>query len=146
MSEKLVQLGSPGGAYVPSADDPPFMRLGGPAGVVALVEAFYDAMELHEPELTAVHQLDAPGKISRASRDHFGSFLVFWLGGPQDYLQTRGHPRLRMRHMKVAVTEAMRDAWLRSMQVAMNARGIEGPVRAFLDGRFAEVAEFLRNA
>ncbi len=140
----LIQLTAPG-AYVPSADDPPYLRLGGPSGVVALVEAFYDAMEQHEPELTAVHQLDAPGKISRSSRDHFGSFLVFWLGGPQDYLQTRGHPRLRMRHMKVAVTPAMRDAWLRSMQLAMTARGIEGPVRAFLDGRFAEVAEFLRN-
>ncbi len=112
---------------------------------MALVEAFYDAMEQHEPALTAVHQLDESGKISRASRDHFGSFLVFWLGGPQDYLQTRGHPRLRMRHMKVAITEAMRDAWLRCMQLAMNARGIEGPVRAFLNQRFAEVAEFLRN-
>ena len=141
---KLVQLGAPGG-YVPSAEDPPFMRLGGPEGVRALVEAFYDEMERHEPELTAVHQLDAPGKISRASRDHFASFLVFWLGGPQDYVQTRGHPRLRMRHMRVAVTEAMRDAWLRSMQRALTSRGVEGPVRTFLDGRFAEVAEFLRN-
>src|SRR5205814_1299123 len=50
----LVQLGTPGGPYVPSADDPPFLRLGGPDGVRALVEAFYDAMERHEPELTAV--------------------------------------------------------------------------------------------
>jgi hemoglobin len=50
-----------------------------------------------------------------------------------------------MRHMRVAVTEAMRDAWLRSMQRAMNGRGVEGPVRTYLDGRFAEVAEFLRN-
>ncbi len=140
----LVQLGAPG-AYAPTAEDPPYLRLGGPEGVVALVEAFYDAMEQHEPALTAVHQLDAPGKISRASRDHFGSFLVFWLGGPQDYLQTRGHPRLRMRHMKVEVTEALRDAWLRSMQLAMTQRGIEGPVRAYLNQRFAEVAEFLRN-
>jgi len=145
MTEKLVQLGTPG-AYVPSADDPPYLRLGGPEGVRALAEAFYDAMEQHELALTAVHQLDAPGKISRTSREHFGTFLVFWLGGPQDYLQTRGHPRLRMRHMQVAVTEAMRDAWLRSMQLAMNARGVEGPLRMFLDGRFAEVAEFLRNA
>ncbi len=141
---KLVQLGG-GDAYVPSADDPPYLRLGGPEGVRALVEAFYDAMEQHEPALTAVHQLDAPGTIARTSRDHFASFLVFWLGGPQDYLQTRGHPRLRMRHMRVAVTEAMRDAWLRSMRHALEARAVTGPVRTYLDGRFAEVAEFLRN-
>ena len=46
---------------------------------VGTVESFYDAMEQHEPELTALHRLDAPGKISRASRDHFASFLVYWL-------------------------------------------------------------------
>lgn len=145
MKQQLVTL-RVAGAYVPSAEDSPCARLGGPEGVVALAEAFYDAMEQHEPELTAVHQLDAPGKISRASRENFGSFLVYWLGGPQDYLQTRGHPRLRMRHMRLPITEAMRDAWLRSMERAMNHRRVEGPVRTYLSGRFAEVAEFLRNA
>ena len=143
---KLVQLGSPGGAYTSSANDPPLKRLGGPEGVTALVEAFYDAMERTEPQLTAVHQLDAPGQIALETRKNFGSFLVFWLGGPQDYLQTRGHPRLRMRHGHVVVDEAMRDAWLRSMQLAMDARAVTGPFRTYLDGRFAEVAEFLRNA
>ncbi|MBL9037146.1 MAG: cyanoglobin [Archangium sp.] len=133
------------GGYTPSADDPPYLRLGGPDGVRALAEAFYDAMEAHEPALTAVHQLDAPGKVSKETRTHFGTFLVFWLGGPQDYLTTRGHPRLRMRHGHVKVDEAMRDAWLRSMGRAMDARGVTGEVRAYLNGRFADVADFLRN-
>ena len=39
----------------------------------------------------------------------------------------------------------MRDAWLRSMKRAMDQRGIEGSVRAYLDQRFFEVADFLRN-
>jgi hemoglobin len=141
-----TSLRTPGdGSYVPTADDPPYLRLGGVDGVKALVEAFYDAMEAHEPELTAVHRCDAPGKVSRESRDHFASFLVYWLGGPQQYLETRGHPRLRMRHGRVAVNVAMRDAWLRSMQRALDQRGVEGGVRQYLDGRFAEVADFLRN-
>ena len=50
-----------------------------------------------------------------------------------------------MRHNRVAVTVAMRDAWLRCMQAALDKHGITGEVRAFLDGRFAEVADFMRN-
>lgn len=133
------------GSYRPTADDPPYLRIGGVEGVTALVERFYDAMEAHEPELTALHRCDAPGKISRESRNHFASFLVYWLGGPQTYLETRGHPRLRMRHGKVVVNVAMRDAWLRSMTRAMDQQQISGGVRQYLDGRFAEVADFLRN-
>lgn len=133
------------GSYIPTAEDPPWLRLGGAEGVTALVEAFYDAMEAHEPALTALHRCDAPGKVSRESRDHFASFLVYWLGGPQGYLETRGHPRLRMRHGRVAVNVDMRDAWLRSMQRALDARSVTGGVRGYLDKRFAEVADFLRN-
>lgn len=133
------------GSYVPSPDDPPFQRLGGVDGVKALVEAFYDAMEVHEPALTALHRCDSPGKISRESRDAFALFLVYWLGGPQDYLTVRGHPRLRMRHGHVKVDEAMRDAWLRSMTKAMDSKDVTGGVRAYLNQRFAEVADFLRN-
>ena len=40
----------------------------------------------------------------------------------------------------------MRDAWLRCMQRAMEARGVTGGLRRFLDQRFAQVADFLRNA
>ena len=75
----------------------------------------------------------------------FGLFLVGWLGGPQDYVASHGHPRLRMRHSRVAVDEAMRDAWLRCMTRALDDCGVTGQVRAFLDQRFAEVADFLRN-
>ena len=39
----------------------------------------------------------------------------------------------------------MRDAWLRCMTAAMEAEQIGGPVRAFLDARFAEVADAMRN-
>ncbi|MFO0722566.1 MAG: group II truncated hemoglobin [Myxococcota bacterium] len=123
----------------------PFELLGGREAVIALVESFYDEMEAHAPELAALHELDGPGKVSRLARDRFGLFLVGWLGGPQEYIAKHGHPRLRMRHGKVAVNINMRDLWVDSMRRAMDARGISGPVRAFLDARFAEVADFLRN-
>lgn len=124
----------------------PYTLLGGTAKINALVETFYDLMSEREPALAQLHQCTPDGKVNRGSRDRFALFLVGWLGGPDDYVQQHGHPRLRMRHNRVAVNVAMRDAWLRCMQAAMDHHGITGEVRAFLDARFAEVADFMRNA
>ena len=131
--------------WTPTPDDTPWKRLGGDDAVRALAHAFYDDIELHEPELLAVHRQDPAGKVSPESRERFGLFLIGWLGGAQTYTEVHGHPRLRMRHGRVQVGEQLRDAWLRSMQRAMDARKIDGSVRTFLDARFAEVADFLRN-
>jgi len=43
------------------------------------------------------------------------------------------------------VNIAMRDAWLRCMTAALDEHGVTGPVREFLDARFADVADFMRN-
>lgn len=121
------------------------MRLGGAEAIRALVEDFYDTMSAQEPALARLHTCDAQGRVDARTRDRFGLFLIGWLGGPQDYTAQHGHPRLRMRHGHLAVDEAMRDAWLRCMTQALNKRGIEAPIRLYLDHRFAEVADFLRN-
>ncbi len=123
----------------------PFEMLGGADRVKALVESFYDVMSAQEPALAKLHVCDPDGKVARTPRDRFALFLIGWLGGPDDYIQQHGHPRLRMRHGRVAVNIAMRDAWLRCMTAAMEQHGITGEARTFLDGRFAEVADFLRN-
>jgi hemoglobin len=133
------------GNWTPTETDTPYGRLGGREAVLKLAEAFYDAMDEKHPALAKLHELDAHGKVSRGMRDRFGLFLIGWLGGPQEYMATHGHPRLRMRHARVPVSNAMRDAWLDSMRTAMDARKIDGDVRSFLDARFAEVADFLRN-
>lgn len=127
-------------------DTTPFELLGGAARVRAIAEAFYDAMSEREPALARLHPCDDKGSVDRGSRDRFALFLIGWLGGPDDYIEIHGHPRLRRRHAHLAVDETMRDAWLRSMQAALDAEKVGGPVRAFLDERFAEVADFLRNA
>ncbi|RKH61785.1 group II truncated hemoglobin [Corallococcus llansteffanensis] len=131
--------------WVPTLEDTPFTRLGGEEAVRALAEAFYDVMDAEEPALAQVHELDAQGKVNRGTRERFGLFLVGWLGGPQHYSATHGHPRLRMRHGHVPVDLSMRDAWLRCMHKAMDQRGVTGGLRRFLDDRFAHVANFLRN-
>jgi hemoglobin len=64
---------------------------------------------------------------------------------PDDYVQQNGHPRLRMRHARVLVDTAMRDAWLRCMYAALDERAASASLQSFLRQRFAEVADFMRN-
>ncbi|MFO0555886.1 MAG: cyanoglobin [Polyangiaceae bacterium] len=123
----------------------PYELLGGLDAVMRLAKRFYDEMEVHEPALARLHVCDEEGHVAKEPRERFALFLVGWLGGPQDYIRAHGHPRLRMRHARVAVDVAMRDAWIRAMKRALDAEGVTGEVRAFLDTRFAEVADFMRN-
>jgi hemoglobin len=123
----------------------PFDLMGGREAVIALAERFYDVMEEIEPDLAALHELDEDGRVARGPRERFGLFLVGWLGGPQDYMAQYGHPRLRMRHARVPVDVRMRDAWVRCMLTAMKSTPMPDDLRAFLEVRFAEVADFLRN-
>jgi hemoglobin len=61
----------------------PFERLGGEAAIQALVDRFYDLMDL-EPayrELRAVH-----GDTLEQARAKLFWFLCGWLGGPQHYV------------------------------------------------------------
>ncbi|CAN5919588.1 group II truncated hemoglobin [soil metagenome] len=129
----------------PAREDLPFRELGGEERVRRLAARFYDHMDAGEPALARLHEVDEHGRVSQGSRDRFATFLVEWLGGPQVYSPVHGHPRLRMRHGRVAVDVAMRDAWLRCMSRALDDLAVEGKLRVFLDARFAEVADFLRN-
>ncbi|THE07275.1 globin [Microbacterium oleivorans] len=47
-------------------------------------------------------------------------FLEQYWGGPTTYGETRGHPRLRMRHMSFHVNPEARDRWLRAMRIAVD--------------------------
>lgn len=123
----------------------PFELLGGTDVVRRIAHSFYDAMERDEPALTAVHALDAEGRIRAETRERFALFFIGWLGGPQDYVERHGHPRLRMRHAHVGIDTPLRDAWMRAMSTALEENGVSGDLRAFLEYRLTEVAEMLRN-
>jgi hemoglobin len=125
--------------------DSPYAQLGGRAAVERLAARFYEVMERDEPALAAVHRQDPAGGIDRGVKERFALFLVGWLGGPEEYMERHGHPRLRMRHGRVTVNQEMRDAWVRCMTRAMDDCEVRGRVREFLDQRFAEVATFLIN-
>jgi len=110
-----------------------------------IVERFYAHMARDEPALARLHPCDEHGSVRRENQERFALFLIGWLGGPQDYIETHGHPRLRMRHMRVPVDSDMRDAWLRAMNTALDEEALSESLRRFLDKSFAEAADFLRN-
>ena len=124
------------------AQNTPFDAIGGEPVVRSLVDSFYDHMQ-QDPEFKVIRDLH-PEDL-RESRDKLFEFLCGWLGGPQYYMQRRGHPRLRMRHAPFPIGENERDQWMDCMTLAMDGLEIEGELRAFLDARFAHVADFMRN-
>lgn len=120
----------------------PYTLLGGDAGVRALVDRFYDLMDL-EPayaELRALHPAHLEG-----SRDKLHWFLSGWLGGPQLYMERFGHPRLRARHLPFTIGVKERDQWLACMLQAMQEQGIEEGLRERLLQAFFGTADWMRN-
>jgi hemoglobin len=128
-----------------SPPETPYALLGGSDKVRSIAEAFYDAMSEHEPLLARLHACDEAGKVAREPRDKFTLFFIGWLGGPQDYVAQHGHPRLRMRHAHVPVDPPMVAAWLRCMAIALDAHGVTGDLRGFLDARLGDLARHMQN-
>ncbi len=124
------------------AGDSPFGALGAEAGVRALVDRFYDLMDL-EPALAGIRALH-PTPLE-GSRDKLYWYLCGWLGGPQHYVERFGHPRLRARHLPYAIGLAQRDQWLTCMRQAMRDVGIEGALAKRLDEAFFNAADWMRN-
>jgi hemoglobin len=120
----------------------PFEWIGGEAKVHALVERFYDLMDL-EPkyaELRAAH-----GTHLERARQNLFWFLCGWLGGPQHYTDRFGHPRLRARHLPFKIGIVERDQWLQCMDQAMGEVGVDESLRARLRDSFAQTADWMRN-
>ena len=61
-----------------------------------------------------------PDDMAGAEKRLYG-FIAQRFGGPQDYSDERGHPRLRMRHVPFVITEEARDHWILLMSQAIAA-------------------------
>ena len=72
-------------------------------------------------------------------------FLIQYWGGPHTYSESRGHPRLRMRHAPFVIGPIERDAWLRCMRIAVDEAGLPEPQRAQLWEYLEMAANSLMN-
>jgi hemoglobin len=119
-----------------------FDALGGSDAVRALVDRFYDLMDL-EPAYAGIRRLH-PTTLD-GSRDKLFWFLCGWLGGPAHYVDRFGHPRLRARHLPYTIGLAERDQWLACMAQAMEERGIDHALATRLQEAFFNTADWMRN-
>jgi len=105
-----------------------------------LVAAFYRRVKEDDLIGPLYPQTDWEGAEKRLA-----DFLIFRFGGPQTYIEERGHPRLRMRHLPFSIGVAERDRWLELMGAAMQDTGILQQQAEVLGAFFAQVADFMRN-
>ena len=59
------------------------------------------------------------GRDLAAAEERLRGFLIYRFGGPQTYIENRGHPRLRMRHAPFVINQAARDRWMQLMRTAL---------------------------
>lgn len=112
----------------------------GEEGIHQLVSAFYRRVKSDDVLGPLYPKEDWEGAEQRLA-----DFLVYRCGGSEKYIQERGHPRLRMRHMPFKIGEKERDRWISLMTEAMLEREIENPASELLSVFFIQTADFMRN-
>ena len=117
-----------------------YERVGGAAYFDALVDRFYEGVAGD----AVLRPLYPEGDLTDERR-WLALFLVQYWGGPGEYSELRGHPRLRMRHAPFSIGAAERDAWLTHMLGAVAASGAGPGEAAELEAYFRSAADFMMN-
>ena len=105
----------------------PYEQFGGQAFFVALVDSFYSRVSDDD----ILRPMYPPGDLD-AARWRLRAFLEQYWGGPTDYSDQRGHPRLRMRHAAFPIDARARDRWLTHMRAALDDQGLPPEQEAVL--------------
>lgn len=114
-------------------------RVGGGDFFVALVDRFYDGVA-DDPILRPLY----PDDLTDPKR-WLALFLAQFWGGPSEYAQERGHPRLRMRHFPFRIAEQEAERWWHHMRAAVVASGAGPMEQEQLLAYFQSAATFLIN-
>ncbi len=117
--------------------------VGGSSVIERLVDDFYAIMRTDPMarKVFATHD----GREMAESAKKLKAFLSGWLGGPQIYLETYGHPRLRMKHFPFSIGKEEAEEWLHCMKLALNRSSIPPEMQAKLMEAFMPVATMLLN-
>jgi hemoglobin len=110
------------------------------AGMRRLAAAFYRRMKEDDLIGPMYPQDDWEGAEKR-----FAGFLCFRFYGNMSYVLSRGHPRLRGRHLPFRIGEAERDRWLEIMRASLQETDTPEEAAKELTAFFSQVADFMRN-
>ena len=112
----------------------------GEDGFTRLVSAFYRQIPADDVLGPMYTKEDLAG-----AEERLREFLIGRFGGPQRYIEKRGHPRLRMRHMPFAIDPRARDRWIALMDAALRETALPPEVDAELRTFFEDAATMLIN-
>lgn len=112
----------------------------GEEGFTKLVAAFYRQIPT-DPILGPMY----PPEDMAGAEERLRDFLVGRFGGPPRYMESRGHPRLRMRHNRFPITRAARDRWVQLMSNALAEAALPAEAEQVLRSFFEAMATFLEN-
>jgi len=104
-----------------------YEALGGHQTFENLVSHFY-ALVTVDPILRPMYPDTGLGEAA----ERLMLFLEQYWGGPTTYQETRGHPRLRMRHAGFHIGKTEHDAWLRCMRSAVDEIEVAPELKAKL--------------
>ncbi len=113
---------------------------GGEETFTRLVHRFY-AEVAADPVLRPVY----PTQDLGPAEEHLRLFLIQYWGGPTTYGELRGHPRLRMRHVRFHIGETERDLWLKHMRTALDELSLDPVLEAQLWDYLVMAAHSLVN-
>jgi hemoglobin len=127
-----------------------FERIG-EAGFERLVAAFY--RQIPDDDILGPMYRASPREGAESEEAHMAAaearlrdFLIFRFGGPQRYIERRGHPALRKRHFPFQVDQTARDRWVLLMNNALDEAALDPEVAAVLREFLGSVATFLINS
>ena len=112
----------------------------GSDGFNQLVDRFYQRVA----EDDILRPMYPKGDLAPAAR-RLCLFLEQYFGGPTTYMQERGHPRLRARHMHFPIDQLARDRWVELMDAAITEADFAADIQAVLREYFEMAATFLMN-
>jgi hemoglobin len=121
-------------------DDLEVYSLVGAYGFPRHIAAFYRQVP-HDEVLGAMY----PAADLVGAEQRLRDYLIYRFGGPPKYIEERGHPRLRGRHLPFPITQAARDRWMLLMDRALAEAALPTdavrPIRDF----FENMSTFMIN-
>ena len=131
----------------PNGETPPpgptlYERLGGEDGVRRLTRRFYAVMD-EAPEAKACRAIHPPSLED--SEQKLFEFLSGWLGGPQLFVERRGPPMLRRRHMVAPIGPEEAEGWLLCFRRALVETVEDADLRGQILPQIELVAHNMRN-
>ncbi|AZA08654.1 globin [Corynebacterium pseudopelargi] len=117
-----------------------YQAIGGEATFREVVHRFYQSVRTDDIIGPMYPQQDWEG-----AEDRLRMFLAQYWGGPSDYSEQRGHPRLRMRHAHFRIDSQAAQRWLELMDEAIDNTDIAPPQREALREHMQKVAYMLIN-